>query len=107
MGPAAEMLRNQVGPAGDPDELLLNLWAGEVDLDGIAEVSFDNCSGFGISPEDLVGDRYGPTQDLASRLRIEGWAGLSRSIGCSSRHRDTRPLRAARLAPVPPTDLES
>jgi hypothetical protein len=76
MGPAAEMLRNQVGPAGDPDELLLNLWAGDVDLDGIAEVSFDNCSGFGISPEDLVGDRYGPTQDLASRLRIEGWAGL-------------------------------
>ena len=31
LGPAAEMLRHNVGPSGDPDEVILNLWTAVVD----------------------------------------------------------------------------
>lgn len=70
-GPAAEMLRHNVGPAGmnDTDTVVLNLWAMIIEADGIIDINFDNCAGFGITPEELVGDDYGPTQALAGQLR--------------------------------------
>lgn len=79
LGPAAEMLRHHVGPdaaAVDLDTVLLNLWAVIVDARDIVHISFDDCAGLGISPDELVGDDHGPTQDLAERLRRDGTFGI-------------------------------
>lgn len=77
LGPAAEVLRHHVGPDGSPDDLLLNLWAVVVDEDGLVEVTFDNCAAFGIMPDELVGDDYGPTQALGARLLQAGHPGFT------------------------------
>ncbi len=77
LGPAAEVLRHHVGPEGSPDDLVLNLWGMVVDREGIVDITFDNCGDFGITPDDLVGDDYGPTQALGRRLRDEGFRGLN------------------------------
>lgn len=76
LGPAAEMLRHNVGPAGEPDDVLLHLWAAAVDLDDVIPIFFDDCAGHGITPDELVGDDYAPTQDLAERIRAAGSRGL-------------------------------
>jgi hypothetical protein len=70
------MLRHNVGPTGDPDEMMLNLWTVVVDVGGVVAVDFDNCSSFAITPDDLVGDDHGPTRALADRLRDGGASGL-------------------------------
>lgn len=72
LGPAAEMLRHNVGPDGNPDEVLLNLWTATVDLDGVTCVDFDDCAAYGITADELVGDNYRPTQDLAAKVRETG-----------------------------------
>lgn len=76
LGPAAEILRHNVGPVGDPDEVRLNLWSVAVDVDDVLAVSFDNCAGHGITADELVGDAYTPTQGLADRCRAAGARGL-------------------------------
>ncbi len=72
MGPAAEMLRHNVGAAGDPDEVMLNLWTAVVDLDAVTRVEFDDCVRYGCTPDELVGDDYAPTQSLADQVRVSG-----------------------------------
>lgn len=76
LGPAAEILRHDVGPTGDPDDVLLNLWAVAADVDDVQRVTFDDCAGLGITPEELVGDDYLPTQAFADRLRVAGVPGV-------------------------------
>lgn len=76
LGPAAEILRRDLGPRGDPDEVLLDLWAASIDVEGVHSIGFDECAAYGIAPEELVGDDYLPTRALADRLRAEGAAGL-------------------------------
>ena len=76
LGPAAEMLRHHVGPAGDPDEVLLNLWAVLVPEDGLVRIDFADCAAQGLDAGELVGDGYGPTQALADTMRERGAAGL-------------------------------
>jgi RES domain-containing protein len=78
LGPAAEVLRNHVGPAGRHDlgTLLLNLWAVLVDAGDVLDITWDRCDDFGITPEQLVADDHQATQDLADRLRAEGAAGV-------------------------------
>lgn len=78
LGPAAEMLRHHLGPnaEADYDTILLNLWAVIVEDDDIVEIGFHNCADFDIAPENLVGDDYGPTQELGDRLRNEGVSGI-------------------------------
>lgn len=76
LGPAAEMLRHNVGPAGDPDDVLLNLWVVAADVDDVVDVTFDDCRTHGISPDELVGDDYTPTQALADNVRSAGMSGL-------------------------------
>jgi RES domain-containing protein len=76
LGPAAEMLRHNVGPTGDPDDVVLNIWAVVADLDRVTQITFDDCPTHGITPDDLVGDDYRPTQALADELRASGVAGL-------------------------------
>ena len=76
LGPAAEFLRHNVGPDGDPDGIRVNLWAADVDTDGVAHITFDNCSTYGITPDELVGDDYGPTRALAAAVRELGMPGL-------------------------------
>lgn len=71
LGPAAEMLRHQIGPMGDPDDLLLNLWTAVVDVEP-TQVDFDDCATYGLTPDELVGDDYGPTQVLANTVRSKG-----------------------------------
>lgn len=68
LGPAAEMLRHHVGPSGNPDDVVLNLWAAVVDVDDVRRVDFDDCAGYGLTAEELVGDDYARTQGLAEHL---------------------------------------
>lgn len=72
LGPAAEMLRHNVGPGGDPDEVVLNLWTAVIDIDSVATVDFQDCAAYGLSADDLVGDDYAPTQALAAAVRGGG-----------------------------------
>lgn len=76
LGPVAEMLRHNLGPGGDPDDVLLNLWAVRVEVDDLVHISFDDCASYGITPDQLVGDDYRPTQALADRMRAKGSPGL-------------------------------
>jgi len=72
LGPAAEMLRHNLGPTGDPDDIVLNLWTALIDLDDVTRVDFDHCASYGLAPDQLVGDDYGPTQTLADAVRSGG-----------------------------------
>ena len=76
LAPAAEMLRHNVGPTGNADDILLNLWAATADLEDVLVISFDDCASHGITADELVGDDYAPTQDLADRTRTAGSQGL-------------------------------
>lgn len=42
----------------------------------VEEISFDNCDVYGLTPDELVGDDYGPTQALAGELRKAGVPGI-------------------------------
>jgi hypothetical protein len=72
LGPAAEILRHNVGPDGDPDDVILNLWTAAVDVDDVTRVDFDDCARYGTTPDELVGDDYAPTQALADAVRARG-----------------------------------
>ncbi|MGH3524499.1 MAG: RES family NAD+ phosphorylase [Mycobacterium sp.] len=69
LGPAAEMLRHNLGPQGNPDDVVLNLWAAVVDIDDVTRVDFDDCATYGLTPDELVGDDYTRTQALADVVR--------------------------------------
>jgi hypothetical protein len=77
LGPAAEFLRAQ-GPlsGADLEEVRLRLWVSRLPADLLVTVDFDNASSYGIDPEALVGEGYGPTQALAAQLRSQGATGL-------------------------------
>ncbi|MGH3959284.1 RES family NAD+ phosphorylase [Mycobacterium sp.] len=72
LGPAAEMLRHNVGASGNPDDVLLNLWTALVDADDATRVDFDDCDRYGVTPDELVGDDYTATQALADLVRDGG-----------------------------------
>jgi len=72
LGPAAEMLRHNVGPGGDPDEVILNLWTAVVDLSDVTRVDFDDCATYSCTPDELVGDDHSRTQALADEVRASG-----------------------------------
>ncbi len=72
LGPAAEMLRHNVGPRGDPDDVVLNLWAAVVELDDVKRVDFDDCETYGRTADELVADDYGATHELADAVRESG-----------------------------------
>jgi len=76
LGPAAEMLRHNVGPAGNPDDVVLNLWSATVDADDILSVDFDDCATYGLTPDELVGDTYTATQELGDAVRATGATGM-------------------------------
>lgn len=78
LGPAAEMLRHNLGPvgAGDADTVRLNLWAARIETEGLSTVDFDDCATHNITPDELVGDDYAPTQELADTLRDYGATGI-------------------------------
>jgi hypothetical protein len=72
LGPAAEMLRHNVGQGGDADEVILNLWTAVVDVSDVKRVDFDECATYGCTPDELIGDDYAPTQLLADEVRASG-----------------------------------
>ncbi|MET0994807.1 MAG: RES family NAD+ phosphorylase [Mycobacterium sp.] len=72
LGPAAEMLRHNVGSAGNPDDVILNLWTATVELHDVIWVDFDDCADYGCTPDELVGDDYAPTQSVADQVRASG-----------------------------------
>lgn len=76
LGPAAEMLRHNLGPAGNPDDVLLNLWTALIGLDDLTQVDFKDCVKYGLTPDELVGDDYVPTQALADDVRGSGAVGM-------------------------------
>ena len=77
LAPAAEMLRHNLGPTGNADDALLNLWAAAVDLEDIVVISFNDCASHGITADELVGDDYTPTQVLADRAEPQDLKGSS------------------------------
>jgi hypothetical protein len=80
LGPTAELLRHQLRgvDVNRADTILLNLWAVLVDAEGVINISFDNCeSNYEITPEELVGDDFAPTQALTTRLRAAGVQGFT------------------------------
>jgi RES domain len=76
LGPAAEILRHNVGPDGDPDDVVLNLWTAVVDIDDVKRVDFDDCETYGRTADELVGDDYSATQALADAVREGGAAAM-------------------------------
>ena len=76
LGPAAEMLRHNLGQAGNPDDVLLNLWTALIDLDDLRQVDFKDCVKYGLTPDELVGDDYVPTRALADDVRGSGAVGM-------------------------------
>jgi hypothetical protein len=72
LGPAAEMLRHQLGPGGNPDDIALHLWTALIDVDDATVVDFDDCDRYGLTPDELVGDDYAPTQAFADDVRDSG-----------------------------------
>src|SRR6478609_386740 len=54
LGPAAEMLRHNVGPDGDPDDVLLNLWTATIDVNDGTRVDFADCERYGCTADELV-----------------------------------------------------
>jgi hypothetical protein len=76
LGPAAEILRHNLGPAGNPDDVLLNLWTALIDLDDLTQVDFKDCVKYGLTPDELVGDDYVPTRALADDVRGSGAVGM-------------------------------
>jgi hypothetical protein len=72
LGPAAEMLRHNVGPDGDPDDVILNLWTATVDVEDVVRMDFDDCATHGRTVDELVGDDYLATQALADTVQAMG-----------------------------------
>ena len=72
LGPAAEMLRHHLGPQGNPDDIVLNLWTAVIDVDDPTRVDFDDCARYRLTPDELVGDDYTTTQELANIVRDSG-----------------------------------
>jgi hypothetical protein len=72
LGPAAEMLRHNVGPGGELDDVKLNLWTAKIDLDDVTRIDFGDSAAYGCSPDELVGDDFGPTHSLAESVRDTG-----------------------------------
>jgi RES domain len=72
LGPAAEMLRHNVGPDGDPDDVILNLWTAVVDIDDVTRIDFADCERYGCTVDEIVGDDYTPTQTLGDDVRASG-----------------------------------
>jgi hypothetical protein len=76
LGPAAEMLRHNVGPDGDPDQLILNLWTAVIEIGDVTRVDFADCEYHGLTADELVGDDYRRTQELAAAVAAGGAAAL-------------------------------
>jgi hypothetical protein len=76
LGPAAEILRHNLGPAGNPDDVVLNLWTAVIDVDDPIRVDFDDCVTHGLTADELIGEDYTPTQALADAVRKSGAAAM-------------------------------
>lgn len=72
LGPAAEMLRHNVGPNGDPDDVILNLWTATIDVEDVVRIDFDDCETHGRTVDELVGDDYSATQALTDTVQAMG-----------------------------------
>ncbi|MEZ0364573.1 RES family NAD+ phosphorylase [Mycobacterium sp. pUA109] len=77
LGPAAEMLRHNVGSDGDPDDVILNLWTAGVEVNDVRRIDFDNCHRWGTTVDELVGEDYAVTQSLADAVRDGGAAAMT------------------------------
>jgi hypothetical protein len=72
LGPLAELMRNaELRSVEQIRAISTRTWALEVPIDDLPEITFATADRFGISAEQLVGDDYGPCQELAMRLRAE------------------------------------
>jgi hypothetical protein len=70
------MLRHNVGPDGDPDDIILNLWTATVDIDAVTHVDFADCHRYGRTADELVGDDYTATRALADAVHAGGAAAM-------------------------------
>lgn len=77
--PWAELLRNEDRRTRDRAVLMrYPLWTIRAQLDGAPfDLTFDNAPDFGLSPEDLVSDDWGPCRDIAEAFRSGGPAAFT------------------------------
>jgi len=68
-GPWAEFAKREHLWVDDYKHFKHRLWALRVDVSSAVTVDFDSASTHGITAEELVGDDWGPCQELADRLR--------------------------------------
>ena len=72
LGPLAELIRNAELRAPEQVRAIsTRTWAVEVPVDDLPEITFATAEQFGITAGQLVGDDYGPCQELAVRLRAQ------------------------------------
>ena len=72
LGPLAELMRNaELRSLDQVRAISTRTWALEVPIDDLPEITFATADRFGISAEQLVGDDYGPCQELALTLRTQ------------------------------------
>ena len=72
LGPLAELMRNaELRSLDQVRAISTRTWALEVPIDELPEITFATADRFGISAEQLVGDDYGPCQELALTLRTQ------------------------------------
>lgn len=109
LGPAAEILRHNVGPHGHPDDVVLNLWCADLDIDAVTRVDFADCAQYGLSPEQLVGDDYAPTQALADTVRATAAAMVVPSAALPGTHNlvlfGARVLNPFLSTPISPEEI--
>ena len=75
LGPLAELIRNaELRSLDQLRAISTRTWALDVPIDDLPEITFATAKQFGITAEQLVGDDYGPCQELAVALRrqVEG-----------------------------------
>jgi RES domain len=75
--PWAELIRRlDISDPGEVSEVRPPLWVARVPLapDDVVELTFEGATVYGLAPNDLVGDDYGPCQAFASELRADSAA---------------------------------
>lgn len=74
LGPWAEYVRGQdINDPTDLVEIQSRIWAVRLEFEpgSLCEIDFESAPRWGIEAHQLVGDNYGPCQDLASTLRAD------------------------------------
>ena len=94
------MLRHNVGPDGDPDDVVLNLWTAVLDINDVTHVDFAECERYGRTADELVGEDYTATHALADAYRAAAATAMVVPSGGAAGHPQPDPVRRASAVSV-------